>query len=57
MAERVGFEPTDGVNHHTISSRAPSTNSAISPLACELFALAYYTRLFASNQVVFFMHV
>jgi hypothetical protein len=25
VAERVGFEPTEGVNPHTISSRAPST--------------------------------
>ena len=31
MAEREGFEPSDRVNSHTISSRAPSTNSAISP--------------------------
>ena len=25
MAERVGFEPTNGINRYTISSRAPST--------------------------------
>ena len=31
MAERVGFEPTNGVNRYTISSRAPSTNSDIAP--------------------------
>ena len=24
LAERVGFEPTDGVNHHLISNQAPS---------------------------------
>ena len=34
MAERVGFEPTRPVlRAYTISSRAPSTNSAISPPA------------------------
>jgi hypothetical protein len=32
MAERVGFEPTvPGLAEHTISSRAPSANSGISP--------------------------
>ena len=34
MAERVGFEPTNGVNRYTISSRAPSTNSDIAPREC-----------------------
>ncbi len=43
MAERVGFEPTvPGLPEHTISSRAPSANSGISPhswlqaLSCNL---------------------
>ena len=31
LAERKGFEPLSTFLHYTISSRAPSTNSAISP--------------------------
>ena len=31
MAEREGFEPSVGVNLHTLSRRAPSANSATSP--------------------------
>ena len=31
LAERQGFEPWSGVNLNTISSRAPSASSAISP--------------------------
>ncbi len=31
MAEREGFEPSVPVTAHTISSRAPSASSAISP--------------------------
>ena len=31
VAEREGFEPSVGVNLHTLSRRAPSANSATSP--------------------------
>ncbi len=53
MAEREGFEPSDRVNSHTISSRAPSTNSAISPLIELLLVLKYYTKYHDKYQQVF----
>ncbi|MBP1736948.1 MAG: resolvase [Oscillospiraceae bacterium] len=34
LAEREGFEPSNGFIHYTISNRAPSTSSAISPWRC-----------------------
>ena len=52
MAERVGFEPTvPGLAEHTISSRAPSANSGISPhfllsaFSSQLLALALSLKL------------
>jgi hypothetical protein len=49
MAERVGFEPTVPVlAEHTISNRAPSANSGISPHS-ELIAFSH--QLSAGDRI------
>ena len=49
MAERVGFEPTvPGLPEHTISSRAPSANSGISPH----FVLKAFSNQLSADELI-----
>ncbi len=50
MAEREGFEPSVPVTVHTISSRAPSANSAISPNYHILNIKFIYNRFIVTFQ-------
>ncbi len=52
MAERVGFEPTvPGLAEHTISSRAPSANSGISPHS-ELIGFSHQLSAFGLSPIL-----
>ena len=46
VAEREGFEPSVGVNLHTLSRRAPSANSATSPFYIKKFSASTDKSLF-----------
>ena len=46
MAEREGFEPSVGVNLHTLSRRAPSANSATSPFYIILLSTSTNKSMF-----------
>ena len=56
MAERVGFEPTvPGLAEHTISSRAPSANSGISPHYQTKVCLTTEITKNKSSQILYFV--